>query len=109
MKLPHRESAYIPPPKLNEYLLSEVHSVGKAKAKFFRSYGFNETNTDVLEQRLLAIAQSEDVIDVVRTTHGTKYVIDGSLQTISGETLYVRTIWIIEDQNHPRFVTAYPA
>lgn len=109
MKLPNRESAYIPSPKLHEYLLSNTHSVGRWKARFFRALGFNETNVDVLEQRLLSIAHSEDVKDVVTSAHGTKYVIEGLLQTMAGNLMQIRTVWIVDvDQDHPRFVTAYP-
>jgi hypothetical protein len=109
MKLPSRENAYIPPPKLHDYLLSKTHSVGRWKAKFFRAIGFDETNVDVLEQRLIAIAHSEDVRDVVSLKHGAKYVIEGSLQTPAGNLVQVRTVWVIDaGQDRPRFVTAYP-
>ena len=109
MKLPNRENAHIPPPKLHDYLLSRTHSVGRLKARFFRALGFNETNVDVLEQRLIAIAHSEDVKDVVSSAHGTKYVVEGSLQTPAGNLVQVRTVWIIDaGQDRPRFVTAYP-
>jgi hypothetical protein len=109
MKLPNRENAYIPPPKLHDYLLSKTHSVGRWKAKFFRALGFDETNVDVLEQRLIAIAHSEDVRDVVSLKHGAKYVIEGSLQTPAGNLVQVRTVWVIDaGQDRPRFVTAYP-
>ena len=77
MKLPNRENAYISPEKLTDYLLSETHPVGKSKAKFLRSVGFNESNVDVLEQSLILIAQSNEVIDTTKTSHGTKYVVDG--------------------------------
>jgi hypothetical protein len=110
MKLPNRENAYIPSLKLHDYLLSETHSVGRWKAKFFRALGFDETNMDVLEQRLKAIARSEDVRDVMSSVHGTKYVIEGSLETPIGRLVHVRTVWIIDaGQDRPRFVTAYPA
>ncbi len=33
MKLPNSENAYVPESKLSDYLLSEKHAVGKAKAK----------------------------------------------------------------------------
>jgi len=65
MKLPNRENAYIPPHKLNEYLLSRTHFVGRWKARFFRALGFDESNVHVLEQHLVAIAHSEDVRDVI--------------------------------------------
>jgi len=109
MKLPNQENAYIPSPKLHDYLLSRTHSVGRWKARFFRALGFDETNVDVLEQSLIAIAHSEDVKDVVSSAHGTKYIIEGSLETPAGSRVQVRTVWIIDaGQDRPRFVTAYP-
>lgn len=109
MKLPNREDAYIPSPKLHDYLLSRTHSVGRWKAGFFRALGFDETNLDLLERRLIAIANSENVKDVVVSAHGAKYIIEGSLQTPVGSLVQVRTVWIIDaEQDRPRFVTAYP-
>ena len=79
------------------------------EARFFRPLGFDETNTDTLERGLISIAHSEDVKEVVSSTYGTKYIIDGLLQTPAGEFAQMRTIWIIDiGQEHPRFVTAYP-
>ena len=109
MQLPNRDDAYIPPPKLTNYLLSEVHAVGKAKAKFFRSLGFNETNVTVLEKQLLAVAHLRPVTKVTSSAYGIKYVIDGMIETPEGNPVPVRTIWIIEQgEDKPRFVTAYP-
>ena len=39
--------------KLTDYLLSESHSVGKSKAKFFRELGFSRENVAILEQELI--------------------------------------------------------
>jgi len=109
MMLPNYENAFIPPAKLYDYLLSEAHSAGKGKAKFFREFGFDETNTDSLMRGLVAIVHSEEIIATAVTVHGVKYVIDGSLLTPVGDTVYVRTVWIIEiGEVAPRFVTAYP-
>ncbi|WP_407681176.1 DUF6883 domain-containing protein [Prochlorothrix hollandica] len=44
MLLPNREKAFIELPKLTDYLLSESHSVGKSKAKFFRELDFSQEN-----------------------------------------------------------------
>jgi hypothetical protein len=110
MYLPHRQNAYVPPRKLRDYLLSETHAVGKSKAKFFQSLGFDDTNIDILEQGLLLIAQTELVKDVISSPHGEKYVIDGFLQTPAGRNIYIRTVWIVEPvEDSPRFITAYPA
>lgn len=109
MKLQNRENAYVPVAKLLNYLLSETHSVGKSKAKYLRSMGFNEANVNLLKQGLIAIAQSEDVKDVISSPHGVKYVIDGSIQTPVGISIRMQTIWITDKAHgRPRFVTAYP-
>ena len=92
-----------------DYLLSESHAIGKSKAKFFRSLGFDEMNSAQLEQGLIQIAQSQTVYETAETAYGTKYIIDGELHTPKGVIMQVRTIWIIDAQGKaPRFVTAYP-
>jgi len=89
--------------------MSQTHSVGKWKAGFYRALGFSEASVELLEQRLVALAQSEDVAQVEPSAHGTKYVVEGPLRTPSGRLVQVRTVWIIDTgQDRPRFVTAYP-
>lgn len=96
--------------KETDYLLSETHAAGKSKAKFFRSHGFTDTTADDLAQGLLEIAKNASVESSERSPYGTKYIIDGELETPNGDMIQVRTIWIIEkDDDVPRFVTAYPA
>ena len=90
--------------------VGETHPIGRWKAKFFRALGFNETNVNLLSDGFGKIAQSEDVVEVTSSPHGTKYVIEGSLLTPEGDQVYVKTVWIIDkDQDLPRFVTAYPS
>lgn len=109
MKLPNRKTAFIQPQKLIGYLLSESHSVGASKAKLLRRVGFNETNVDRLEAELLKIARSQPVKELVSSSHGTKYIIEGELSAPNGRVVRVRTVWIIDlGQVNPRFVTAHP-
>jgi hypothetical protein len=109
MKLPNREFAYVPQSKLEDYLLSETHVVGRSKAEFFRKFGFDETNLDLLEQGLITIAQTQEVKEEISSPHGKKYVIDGSLLTPIRRSVKVKTVWIIDKgQHNPRFITAYP-
>jgi hypothetical protein len=109
MILPNREKAFVPAPKLHDYLLSTSHSVGRSKAKFFRRFGFDDSSAGSLEEGLLSIAQTEEVLSVISTPFGAKYTIDGSLMTPLGITINVRTVWIIEtDEVEPRLVTAHP-
>lgn len=110
MKLPYRNNAYIPPKKLVAYLLSQSHAVGKSKAKFFRKYGFNETNITRLEQGLLRIAHTEEVTEIIPSPHGIKYIVEGTLNTPRGINVHTRTVWMIETgEQNPRFITAYPS
>jgi len=71
LQLPNKANACIPLRKLVEYLLSETHAVGKSKAKFFRSLGFNEATVSELEQGLLEIAQTGQVKERVDSPYGT--------------------------------------
>jgi hypothetical protein len=110
MKLPNCEQAYIPVEKLANYLLSETHKDGRSKAKLLTHIGYNRDNLEVLEHDLLMIAQSCEVKDVIPSEHGTKYVIEGILQSPSGLQRLMTTVWITEVQEtKPRFVTAYPS
>lgn len=109
MKLPNWENAYIQSSKLTGYLLSETHEVGRSKAKLLRAFGFNDSNVGMLGEELLNIVRTQDVVEVLTTGHGTKYVIDGEIKTPSERTLKLRTVWIIDTgQTEPRFVTARP-
>lgn len=111
MKLPifYSKQVIISQDKLIDYVLSETHATGKFKAKFFRNLGFNETNIHLFEKALHKLAKSQEVTDVVSSKYGTKYIIDGPIDTPRGKVVNVRTIWIIErGQFNPRFVTVYP-
>lgn len=108
-KLPHYEQATIPKEKILHYLLSEMHAVGKSKAKFFHRVGYNETNYETLIEGLKMIVTTEDVVESIASPYGTKYVIDGTLFTPNRRQVHIQTVWIIEtESNQPRFVTAYP-
>ncbi len=109
MKLPNSDQAWIPNKKLAGYLLSRNHPVGSAKADFFRGFGFDEQNVELLEAGLLLLART-GVSNMIDSPYGTKYEVEGELETPSGRTVTVRTVWIIESgERNPRFVTAFPA
>jgi hypothetical protein len=66
-------------------------------------------NVYLLKQGLMAIAQSEDIAEAIKTPCGIKYVVEGLIQTPVGISIRMRTIWIVDKQQmRPRFVTAYP-
>lgn len=107
--MPNSANADIPDLKLTGYLLSETHPDGMAKARLLRSAGYNQRNSDTLKQDLLAIARNGLVTDVISNEYGTKYVVDGELNSPDGIVLQMRTIWIVAvGQVRPRLVTLYP-
>jgi len=109
MSSPDFKKAYVPKQKISDYLLSETHAVGKEKARYFRSIGYTEKHTDHLAEALLMIAKSEKVSQEIASPYGTKYIIDGEIDTPLGTTARLRTVWVVEPYDElPRFVTAYP-
>ena len=109
MRLSNRENAFVPQQKLTEYLLSETHPIGKAKAQYLNNMGYDAAHAGVLEEGLLQIAHDEVVTDLVTSEYGTKYFIDGSLSTPMGSAMQVPTVWITQLwDSRSRFVTAYP-
>ncbi len=107
--MPNKSNAIISNSKILDYLLSETHAIGKSKARYFRSFGFDETNTPEFRQGLLNIAKTEPVAEVSESVFGVKYVIDGELKTPNGVIIHIRTVWIIESRDSiPKLVTVYP-
>ena len=110
MKLPGVDKAIVPEKKLTEYLLSETHAVGRFKARFFRSLGFNETNVELLQKEILNLANSNNIEDIEQSDYGTKYILEGAIKTPIGKGVKIKTVWIIEKgKSQPIFITAYPA
>ena len=110
MELPNKSKAQVSITKIVNYLLSETHPLGKSKARYFRSHGFNDENVAELASGFLLIAKNSQAERSERSLFGVKYVINGELSTPNGDMIRVRTIWIIENNSDlPRFVTAYPA
>ena len=70
MRIPNAEQAQVDPEKLQGYLLSETHPVGRSKAKFFRGIGFDESNAWILEQGLIEIAKTEEIVETAPSVHG---------------------------------------
>ena len=83
--------------------------MGRFKARFFRSLGFNETNVELLQKEILNLANSNNIEDIEQSDYGTKYILEGAIKTPIGKGVKIRTVWIIEEgETQPIFVTAYP-
>ena len=108
MKIPGAERAVLDAAKVRDYLLSPEHRVGSAKARFFAQLGFNQRNWTVLRDELHRFVQEKATIGGA-TRFGQKYVVPGTIQGPSGRVAQIVVVWIIlNDEDFPRFVTAYP-
>lgn len=108
MKLPHAQSAVIVEAKLVEYLLSPTHRRGRSKAAFFAAHGFSREHWAELAEALRKHALSHELATHSETPFGTRYVIDGALQSPSGRVLQIAAWFIDKNKDVPRFITAHP-
>jgi len=109
MKLPNLEAAMVPEEKITGYLLSATHREGRHKAAFFLGFGFGVESWQALAAALLKHAADHDIASVEATPFGTRYVVEGTIETPGGRTPRIRSVWFVENnQDTPRFVTAYP-
>lgn len=95
--------------KIREYLLSESHPVGRFKAAFFSSLGYSGNGWQALASELQLHAKENEALPTKDNTYGQKYEIRGRIRGPSGKTALLVAVWIIlEDEDFPRFVTAFP-
>jgi len=95
--------------KIIDYLLSEVHPEGRAKARFFRSLGFVRERPAELSAALLELAVRTDMTETT-FRFGRKYAGVGFMAGPNGNRRGVLTIWmLIGGMPPPVLVTAYPA
>lgn len=109
MNLPNAGAAMVAQEKVTGYLLSTTHRDGRHKAAFFLSFGFTTGDWQVVAAALVQHATDHAVAKSEETPFGTRYVVEGTMQTPSGRTPSIRSVWFVENEETvPRFVTAYP-
>jgi hypothetical protein len=109
MKVPHVDQAIVPRRKIVDYLLSESHPDGQSKAHFFRIFGFCSDEWEVLARALHDHAKRNEVSHVEESPFGTRFVVEGIIETPINRQPWVRSIWFIDnDESVPRLVSAYP-
>jgi hypothetical protein len=109
LKLPNAHLALIERAKIVEYLLNPAHPDNGGKAPFFMALGFKTEDWETLAAALRRLGLTSTVSQNMETVHGKKYIIDDTIETPSGKSPVVRTVWIIDrGEDAPRLVTAYP-
>jgi hypothetical protein len=109
MRIPENQNIIILEEKLLNYLFSNSHPIGRFKARFFESIGFNSSNIDLFMEKLITIVRENEIESIIKTKFGIKFIIDGDLISPGGKLINLRTIWIKEkDEAELKFITAYP-
>ena len=109
MRLPHAEEAIIDSRKLQDYVLSFEHPIGRFKAYFFAGLGFRAENREGLESEIRRLVLESEAEAAERTTYGQKYLVRGTLVGSEGRSAEVVTVWIVRlGERRPRFITVYP-
>ena len=109
MKLPNAGRVIIDERKLREYLLSKVHPIGRFKAAFFATLGFDAGRWEELATQLRAIAMEGEATLAEQSVYGDKYLISAILSGPQGRSAAVVTVWIVPTGGDiPRLVTVYP-
>lgn len=108
-RLPNAERAVIDADKLQIYILSPAHPIGRFKAAFFQKLGYSAENWEAFEQHLREHILTPDVTKIEESRYGRKFIVEGPLAGPSGETVQIVSVWVIlKGEDVPRFVTAYP-
>ena len=108
MNLPNIDKVVIDSGKLQNYLLSPSHPVGRFKAEFFKSIGYTDDNWLSLETEIRALLRNDATIKE-KTKYGQKYEGRGIVTGPGGLKAEIVTAWVVlKDEEIPRFITAYP-
>lgn len=109
MRLQNPEHLRIDREKIADYLLSSSHPDGQAKAEFFRRFGFRREQWEVLAESLRRHGATHPISKTVESPHGTRYSVDGEIESPDRRNPRVRSVWMLEaGTQSPRLITAHP-
>ena len=77
MKLRNAHLAIVERHKVVDYLLNSAHPDNGGKAQFFESLGFSADVPQLLIDALRSVAHTAEVVEIVQSSHGEKYIADG--------------------------------
>lgn len=92
MKLPNAGRAIVDESKVLGYLLSTSHPDGRAKAAFFSALGFRAQRWQAFARALHDHGSSGRVMGISESVYGTRYSVDGVVETLDGCNPRIRTV-----------------
>ena len=87
--VPNKENATVAEAKMIDYLLNERHLQGRAKARFFRRMGYDETNLQRFASDLRSLLDENAVKTMRHTPFGVHCVVEGAIRTPSQRSVEV--------------------
>ena len=102
------EKAYVDDQKLTGYCLPETHTIGKHKARVFKSVlGLSPAHSQLLKEAILTAVLMNEARQNGPNQQGIMYEVDFSM-TRDGQTAVIRTAWIVRfTESFPRLVGCY--
>lgn len=102
--------AIISPEKLRDYILSPAHPDGRSKAAYLARGGYSREGWSRLERDLRDQHLTHDARPARVTPWGRKYEILGPLTGPNGQTVWIRSVWIVrQEEDVARLITLIPA
>jgi hypothetical protein len=100
------QSARIPDQKVRDYLL--VPQAKSDKSKFLGLAGYTRQDFRLLIEHIREQLLPGEAVLQERTEDGFLYRLRGTLTGPNGTKLHVRTVWLVEEGEGPRFITLVP-
>lgn len=108
MPIPNAERAVVTREKVYDYLLNLDHPDGGSKAIWYDALGYERENWRLLADDLLEIARDCSDYATETSEFGVKYIARGKVGRPGHRPGRVLAVWIVEADEPPRLVTAYP-
>lgn len=109
MKIPNNNLSFVADNKITDYLLSDIHEIGKHKAVFFKRFGFDISDINTFKGSLIQHSIDRDIEKTKDSDFGVKYELKCEINTPDNRNPCIVTVWIVESgQEKPKLVTAYP-
>ncbi len=105
---PNADRAVVSEDKARNYLLNLSHPVGGPKAIWFLTIGYSQDDWQLLAADLLRVALTCEDFIAKPSSYGVKYETMGEICVPPHQPGRVTAVWIVEEGNPPRLVTAYP-
>ncbi|TVR83696.1 MAG: hypothetical protein EA412_00735 [Chitinophagaceae bacterium] len=109
MILTEKYKLFISDSKIDNYLLSHEHPVGRHKAKVLKRYGFDLSIKNLFIRKIRQLVNEHKVNHVEKNEFGIKFIVDGIIISKKKVKLSLRTVWmVLKNTEIATLITIYP-